>query len=223
MYRLAGPRGADLWEALARLGFGYTGWESSPKCCCLVLQGETSVGQRTSWCTLGCVRAGVCARVCTGRVPGRLPQRLLCGRLLPVQKPVWRLPFAGSTRTPGSSAQSIHPCPPPPLLPSVPNHRAPSQPAGAGSTCQVVACRPPGPRAGEGERGREGAGVRRVGGGRGRAGRGVLAWRPALGAASSAALLPEAAAAPRPAPPCLLAVPGRPGCSDPRRGGGARK
>lgn len=77
------------------------------------------------------------------------------------------------------------------------------------------------PGAGGGERRSVHSGAGRMGGGRGRAERGVLVLRRALGAASSSALLPGAAAALRPAPPCPLAVRDCRSCRNRGRGGGA--
>lgn len=168
------------------------------------------------WAEDGLVHIWGCARVCTtggwggrGGCPGAAAERL-CGRLRPVQKPARRLSFAGSPRAPASSARSAPLCPPPPYFLRCPTTRPRDSLRGRGAARQVEASRPPGPRAGEGERGRADGGVGRVGGGRGRAGRGVLASRRALGAAAAAALLPAAAgeAAPRPASSCLLAARG---------------
>lgn len=78
--------------------------------------------------------------------------------------------------------------------------------------------RPPRPRAGVGEGLRASGGA--VGGRKGpsRKGRAGLAAGAGI---SLSALLPEAAAAPRPAPPCPLAVRGCRGCSDLGTGDGA--
>ena len=89
------------------------------------------------------------------------------------------------------------------------------------AACRVAASRLSGPRAGGGKRRSADVGARRREGGRAEQERACCPLQLALLAAWSAALLPEAAAAPRPAPPCPLAVPGSPSCCDPRGGGGS--
>lgn len=89
------------------------------------------------------------------------------------------------------------------------------------AACRVAAPRPPGPRAGEGERRSADVGAQGREGGRAELERACCPLQLALGAAWSAALLPEAAAAPRPAPPCPLAAPSSPDCSVPGGGDGA--
>lgn len=151
-----------------------------------------------------CACAHVCVRACAqGRVPGRLPQRLLCGRHLPLQKPAWRLPLLVPRGHLALRSRHLS-LPRHPYFPRWPASRPRASLRARGAACPVAASRSPGPRAGEGELLSADVGARRVEGAEQE--RACCPLRLALGAASSAALLPEAPAAPRPAPPCPLAV-----------------
>lgn len=118
------------WDSAMRAGTGHPGAASCSR--------EKQVRWAGGLARI-CVRARglnvhecACVRACAqGRVAGRLPQRLLCGGTCGFRSSL-APPLAGSTRTPAFSSQSVHLCPPPPLLSSVADCPAPRQPSGAG-------------------------------------------------------------------------------------------
>lgn len=184
--------------------------------------GRNTCGLWMAWCAFG----GARARVHRGGCPGAAAE-LLCGKapagpqdsLAPA---LCRFP-AGTWLF---SARSVRPPSPTALLPSVPDPRLRDSLRGRGAACQAVASRPPGSRAGGGERGGGAARRRRGQSGRGkgpsRKGRASLA----AGAGSSLGRsIVTCGSGGGCAPPRVVLPPrgpGLPGCTGPRRGGGAR-